>query len=164
MSLTDQQPAHEIAEVRDLGSVVAIHIAARSGESMEPRDTVTAVAGVGIVGDRYHGSRHRHVSVQSLEELAEASTALGRQIDPALTRRTVTVAKGRVPTTPGSIIELGDVRLEVVRIAAPCARMDDEIGAGARPALRRRGGAICRVVDGGQIAVGAASAGVIALS
>ncbi len=163
MTVTDHQPTDAPGTPRDLGAVVAIHIAASAGEPMTPRETVTAVAGVGIVGDRYHGSRHRHVSVQSLEELAEAATALGREIDPGLTRRTVTVETGRIPTTPGSIIEVGDVRLEVVRIAAPCARMDDEIGVGARPALRRRGGSICRIVDGGQIAVGAPARAISAL-
>ena len=44
-------------------------------------DRVRAQAGAGLVGDSYHGSRHRHVSVQSASELAESSDALGAPVD-----------------------------------------------------------------------------------
>ena len=44
--------------------------------------------------------------------------------------------------------------LEVVRVAAPCKLLDDTIGRGAQEALRRRGGSVCRVLEGGEIAVG----------
>ena len=136
-----------------LGHVIALHIAPASGDPMRAVDQSQIQAGVGIMGDRYHGSRHRHVSVQSAEELAEASTALGRPIDPAATRRTITLAHGRIPTTPGSQLLIGGVRLEVVRIAAPCAVMDDEIGRGARAALRRRAGVVCRAVSSGRVSL-----------
>ena len=113
----------------------------------------------GIVGDRYHGSKHRQVSVQSLEELAEAAVAHGGPLDPRLTRRNVTIAAGRVPREPGHRWSIGEVELEVVRDAAPCKLLDDELGEGARTAMRRRAGVICRVVQGGTIAIGAPVAG-----
>lgn len=137
-----------------LGEVVALNIAPASGEPMREVDQIQVQAGVGISGDRYHGTRHRHVSVQSAEELAEASTALGRTIDPAATRRTITLAHGRIPTTPGTVLVIGGVRLEVVRIAAPCAVMEDEVGRGARAALRRRAGVVCRAVSSGRVSLG----------
>ena len=52
--------------------VVAIHVALASRLPMRPVDRVHASAGAGLVGDRYHGTRHRHVSVQSATQLAEA--------------------------------------------------------------------------------------------
>lgn len=137
----------------ELGEVIALNVAPTSGAEMQAVTEVQVQAGVGIAGDRYHGSRHRHVSVQSAEELAEASTALGRSIEPFETRRTITLAHGRIPTTPGTELIIGGVRLEVVRIAAPCAVMDDEIGRGARAALRRRAGVVCRAVSSGRIAL-----------
>ena len=45
--------------------------------------------------------------------------------------------------------------LEVVRVAAPCKLLDDTLGRGAQEALRRRGGSIFRVLEGGEITVGA---------
>lgn len=134
--------------------VTAIHVAPASRLPMRAVGSVVAEAGVGLVGDRYHGTRHRHVSVQSAVHLDEASDRLGGAIDPGSTRRNVTISHGAVPTTPGSRIVIGAVRLEVVRIAAPCRLLDDVIGDGARDALRRRAGSICRVLAGGTISVG----------
>ena len=156
MTVTSASPSADDASrlaLPELGEVIALNIAPESGAAMEAVTEIQVQAGVGIAGDRYHGSRHRHVSVQSAEELAEASTALGRTIEPFETRRTITLAHGRIPTTPGTELVIGGVRLEVVRIAAPCAVMDDEIGRGARAALRRRAGVVCRAVSSGRIAL-----------
>jgi MOSC domain-containing protein YiiM len=108
----------------------------------------------GIVGDRYHGSRHRQVSVQSAAALAEAAELFGSDIPAALTRRNITVSAGEVPREPGALIRVGAVLLEVVRVAAPCKLLDDTIGRGAQEALRRRGGSVCRVLEGGPVSVG----------
>jgi MOSC domain-containing protein YiiM len=108
----------------------------------------------GIVGDRYHGSRHRQVSVQSAAALAEAAELFGSDIPAALTRRNITVSAGEVPREPGALIRVGPVLLEVVRVAAPCKLLDDTIGRGAQEALRRRGGSVCRVLEGGPVSVG----------
>ncbi|QIG42771.1 MOSC domain-containing protein [Nocardioides anomalus] len=121
---------------------------------MKARDAVEVETAAGIVGDRYHGSRHRQVSVQSAESIAEAEELFGAPIPLGLTRRNVTVSTGEVPRQPGSLIRLGPVLLEVVRVAAPCKLLDDTIGRGAQEALRRRGGSICRVLAGGHLAVG----------
>ncbi|MEZ5093442.1 MOSC domain-containing protein [Nocardioides sp.] len=135
-------------------TVAAIHLAPGARLPQKSVERVTAEAGKGLVGDRYHGTRHRHVSVQSAEQLAAAAEALGRPVPPAATRRNVTISHGLVPTAPGSRITLGEVELEVVRIAAPCRLLDDNLGPGGAAALRRRAGSICRVLVGGEIAVG----------
>jgi MOSC domain-containing protein YiiM len=113
-----------------------------------------AEAGKGIVGDRYHGTRHRHVSVQSAESLAAAAAAYGAEVPAELTRRNLTIDEGEVPREPGSRITIGPVVLEVVRVAAPCKLLDDTIGRGAQEALRRRAGSVCRVLVGGTLRVG----------
>lgn len=117
-------------------------------------DRVEAEAGRGLVGDRYHGTRHRHVSVQSRDDLAAASAAFGAPVPEQLTRRTLTLDHGPVPTEPGARLTVGDVVLEVVRRAAPCRVMDTELGPGAARALHGRGGEVCRVLTSGSIAVG----------
>ncbi|WP_367303760.1 MOSC domain-containing protein [Nocardioides panacis] len=121
---------------------------------MKPVDEVVVETGRGIVGDRYHGTRHRHVTLQSAERLAEAAAELGVPVLPEGTRRNVTVAGFDVPTAPGTRIRVGDVLLEVVRVAAPCRILDDEIAPGAAAALRRRAGSVCRVLAGGDLRVG----------
>ncbi|MGG5260228.1 MOSC domain-containing protein [Phycicoccus avicenniae] len=138
----------------DAPVVTAIHIAPGRRLPMRAVDAVEAEAGAGLVGDRYHGSRHRHVTVQSAEQLAEGAARLGSEVPPAGTRRNVTLSHGRVPARPGEQLRLGPVLLEVVRIAAPCRILDDEIAPGAAAALHDRAGTVFRVVEGGRIALG----------
>ena len=132
----------------------SIHVAKGSRLPMRALETAEVEAGKGIVGDRYHGTRHRHVTVQSAESLAEAAQEYGADVPPELTRRNLTVDAGVVPREPGARIMVGPVLLEVVRVAAPCRLLDDTIGRGAQDALRRRAGSVCRVLTGGTITVG----------
>lgn len=159
--------------------VVSIHVAKARRLPMRAVGSVEVEGGKGLVGDRYHGSRRRHVTVQSLEELAEAAACAtrighgaaasasaggavrpdgpdpaGSPIDPALTRRNVTLSAGRLPRTPGHRFRLGPIELEVVRDAAPCKLLDDAIGRDARLALARRAGLVCRVLCDGVLRVG----------
>lgn len=132
------------------------HIAIAPGSRLPVRSVERAEveAGKGIVGDRYHGTKHRHVSVQSAAALAEAADELGAEFEAILTRRNITISDGAIPTRPGERIRIGTVELEVVRPAAPCRLMDEEIGDGARRALSGRAGAIFRALTSGTIAVG----------
>ena len=117
--------------------------------------SVEAEAGAGLVGDRYHGSKHRHVTIQSIEALQAAADDLGRPVDPGLTRRNITVDQGPLPTRPGERMTIGSVEMEVVRIAAPCRLLDDWLGPGAMQALRSpRGGTVFRLLGSGTIRVG----------
>ena len=134
--------------------LASIHVAPATRLPMRSVERATVEAGQGIVGDRYHGTRHRHVTVQSAAALRTAAAVFGSEVPAELTRRNLTIDEGVVPTAPGSRIRIGDVLLEVVRVAAPCKLLDDTIGRGAQEALRRRGGAVFRVLEGGRIAVG----------
>ena len=135
-------------------TVAALHVAPGSRLPTRSVPSVSVETAAGIVGDRYHGSRHRQVSVQSASSLAEAAERFGAAIPAGLTRRNVTVSSGDVPREPGALIRIGPVLLEVVRVAAPCKLLDDTIGRGAQEALRRRAGSICRVLEGGEVSVG----------
>jgi len=134
--------------------VTAIHIAPASRLPTRAVASAQVEAGLGIVGDRYHGTKHRHVTVQSQTALDAATEDLGSPVEPGGTRRNITISHGDVATTPGERLRIGDVDLEVVRVAAPCKLLDDVIGAGARTALRRRAGSVCRALSSGSIAVG----------
>ena len=134
--------------------VVEIHIA--PGRRLPTRSVsfVEAEAGRGLVGDRYHGSRHRHVTVQARDELDLAAADLGIEVASGATRRNVTVDRGPLPSRPGERLRIGPVLLEVVRVAAPCRLLDDGIGPGAAAALRRRAGTVFQILESGTIAVG----------
>ena len=135
-------------------TVAAIAVAPASRLPMRYVERVEAEAGKGLVGDRYHGTRHRHVTVQSQADLDAAAAEAGAPIEPAGTRRNVTISHGEVPTAPGARVRIGDVELEVVRRMPPCRVLDDTVGHDARVALAGRGGSVFRVLSGGTIAVG----------
>ena len=148
MSLVVVEPA------TSLGEVVSIHVApARRVPTRSVREGV-AEAGAGLVGDRYHGSRHRHVTIQSAPDLEAAGAALGSVVEPGATRRNLTVSGGPVPGRPGTRVRVGEVLLEVVRPAAPCRLLDDWIAPGAMKAMHARGGAVLRILEGGRLQVG----------
>lgn len=134
--------------------VLEIHVA--PGRRLPTRSvpSVEAEAGRGLVGDRYHGSKHRHVTVQARDELDLAAADLGADVPSGLTRRNITVDHGPLPSRPGELLRIGPVLLEVVRVAAPCRILDDEIGRGAAAALRRRAGTVFRILESGTIRVG----------
>ena len=134
--------------------VSSLHVAKGRRLPMKAVDNVEVETARGIVGDRYHGSKHRQVSVQSLDDLLVAADLFGSPIPPGLTRRNITVTGGSIPRDPGAIVRIGEVVLEVVRVAAPCKLLDDTIGAGAQHALRHRGGSVCRVLEGGVVEIG----------
>lgn len=138
-------------------TVVSIHIAPADACRRLPTTSVASVeaeAGAGLVGDRYHGSRHRHVTVQSSAALRAAAVDLGRPVEAGLTRRNITISGGEIPTSPGTRMNIGEVELEVVRIAAPCRLLDDGLGPGAARALHNRGGTVFRLLSSGTIRVG----------
>ncbi|MBJ7531073.1 MAG: hypothetical protein JHD04_16315, partial [Nocardioides sp.] len=82
--------------------VTELWVAPERHAPMEPRRCVEVEAGAGVVGDRWHGTRHRHVTLQSADALLEAAEALGAPVPASATRRTVTVSHGVVPTDPGA--------------------------------------------------------------
>lgn len=135
-------------------TVVSIHIAPGRRIPTKSVPSVEAQAGAGLVGDRYHGTRHRHVTVQSAPALQAAAAELGRPVEAGLTRRNLTLSGGEIPTKPGTRVAIGEVLLEVVRIAAPCRLLDDGLGPGAARALHNRGGTVFRLLTSGTIAVG----------
>ncbi len=134
--------------------VTAISIALATRLPMRDIERVHAEAGAGLVGDRYHGSRHRHVSVQSATELAESAERLGAPVPHDRTRRNLTLSHGGVAKRPGTRVRVGGALLEVVRPSPPCRIMDDTVGPGAARAMHDRGGSIFRVLESGDIAVG----------
>lgn len=135
-------------------TVTGLQIALASRLPMRAHDSIMIEAGAGIVGDRYHGTRHRHVTLQSTGELAAAEEEHGRPIDPLLTRRNVTTDAESVPRKPGTRVRLGDVELEVVRDAAPCKLLEDTLGRDARLALHKRAGVILRALTSGTVRIG----------
>lgn len=142
-----------------MSTVVALQTALAARMDMRSTDEIEILDGHGITGDRYENARHRQVTVQSLEEIAEAEAEIGRELEAIHTRRNITVDTGKLERTPGARIKLGSdehgwVELEVVRDAAPCKLLEDNLGRDAKLALHKRAGVVYRTISGGNIRLG----------
>jgi MOSC domain-containing protein YiiM len=133
---------------------------ARDGAADVPTmdaDRVEAVAGKGIVGDRFFGkAAHMDAAITLLA--VEALEAMAAELDvdpfdPLLTRRNVVLRGAQLAPLVGQEFALesgGDtVRLRAGRPAHPCAWMDRVLAPGAHAAMRGRGGVRCQPLTDG---------------
>lgn len=137
----------------------------RPSDPDELRDRVELRAGLGIVGDRYFGSRaHVHASITliALESLEAVGEALDVSVDPVATRRNVFLRGADAEALRGEPFSLespgagGPVRFRGYRAANPCAWMDHEVAPGAFRAMRGRGGVRCDPESDGVLTLGPA--------
>jgi MOSC domain-containing protein YiiM len=139
------------------------------------RERIRVRAGLGVEGDRYFGhAAHRHAAVTVLDAdaLDAVAAAIGADaLDPLPTRRNIVlrgfavdelaIRRGSDGTTVGGAVfsldsGQGPLRFRAHRPASPCRWMDAELGAGAWPAMRGRGGVRCEPLDDGELRVGPA--------
>jgi len=110
----------------------------------------------GIGGDFRGRPGRRQVTVLSQEAWQAACAVLGTAL-PWTTRRANLLIEGLSfgPGSVGSILQVGDIQLEITGETDPCERMT-EAHAGLREALTPdwRGGVCCRVLTEGRITVG----------
>ena len=146
------------------GTVEAIHTALASGVPMVPRDRVVAIAGVGLEGDRYatrngHWSANlgvdRDITLVEAEVIEDLAATDGIVLTPGQTRRNVTTRGIRLNDLVGRRFRVGDAVCEGTRLCEPCQYLTDLL---AQPILRplvHRAGLRARIVEGGDIAIGA---------
>ena len=142
------------------GKVVWIGIRPASRIAMQTRESVAAIAGRGLAGDRAADKARpdspRQVTLIQAEHLHSIASYLRRDaIDPALVRRNIVVSGINLLALKGHIFRLGDARLEITGDCQPCSRMETQLGAGGYNAMRGHGGMTARVLESGLIEVGA---------
>ena len=127
---------------------------------METLDSGRISVELGLEGD-HRGVRKagkdpkRQVTLLTREAWDAACADLGRAVPWTFRRSNLLVESLELPRTPGTIIAIGDVRLEMTTEIDPCQRMDEQ-APGLQAALTPdwRGGVGCRVLSGGEVAVG----------
>jgi len=126
-------------------------------------EAVTAVTGVGLVGDRYvGGSGKRGVTLIQAEHLPAIAALSGHaSVSPAWLRRNVVVSGLPLIALKGRRFRIGDVLLEGTDECDPCSNMEQALGPGGYNAMRGHGGLCARIVEGGTFRIGDA---VIALT
>lgn len=157
------QPASE-PPTPTTGTVVAIHVAPGGGEPMVGRDRVRAIAGVGLVGDRYatrtgHWSADprvdRDITLIEAEVVEDLEASEGIVLGPGESRRNITTRGIRLNELVGRRFRVGDAICEGTRLCEPCQYLTDLLGKPVLKPLVHRAGLRAHIVEGGEIAVGA---------
>ena len=144
-----------------MGHVEHIHIAPAEGAPVQSVSEIEAVAGVGLIGDRYATSEHGDdydggqdltlVEAEALERLAAED---GIQLEPGATRRNVTTRGISLNDLVGKTFSVGGVMARGVELCEPCNHLQSMVG---RPILRplaHRAGLRAQLLSSGTIRVG----------
>jgi MOSC domain-containing protein YiiM len=122
------------------------------------------VTAAGVEGDRqrdlrYHGGPERAVSLYSVENIRGLRDE-GHQIDVGTTGENLTVAGLDWATLgPGTLLNVGPVRLEITKHAHPCSNIEGSFAGGAIARMSDRvhpgwSRLYARVLEGGRVKVG----------
>jgi len=132
--------------------VVAIHLGAPDMPELEPVDSVAAVAGKGLEGDRhFHELGAKPGQALTLVE-EEAVEDVG--LPPGGTRRQVTVRGVRLNELIGKRFRVGEVECYGVELCEPCLHLEKLTRPGIIKDLAHRAGINADILTDGTISVG----------
>jgi MOSC domain-containing protein YiiM len=139
------------------GRVEGIYIAAEHGDAPEPVDSVRALAGRGLEGNRYFFDEAAPGTALTLIA-AEAVEAMegehGISIEPREARRNVVTRGIDVNELVGKRFRVGDVECHGVALCEPCAGLQGMTKPGVLKGLAHRGGLNADILSDGDINVG----------
>ncbi len=146
-----------------MGRVVGVYLAEAGGRPMRSVQTAVAVAGQGLVGDRYQTGTgqwcydrrlYDDVTLIAVEALDAASAEHGVHLQGGVARRNLQTRGVDLQALVGRHFHLGEVMLRGNRPCEPCRYLDRLTGQPAKAALAGRGGLRATVITGGVLRVG----------
>lgn len=142
----------------EAGKVEAIYLAAEHGETPEPVERVSAIAGRGLVGDRYFhengaaaGRALTLIQVEALDALADET---GIRLAPGASRRQVHTSGIDLNALVGKRFSVGEVECLAVELCEPCRHLESLTQPGVIKGLTHRCGLNADLLTDGEISVG----------
>lgn len=118
----------------------------------------SAEEGTGLAGDHHakKGKSKREVTLIQAEHFPVIASILGQKepVEPALLRRNIVVSGISLLALKDQRFRIGQAVFEGSGPAAPCSRMEENLGPGGYNAMRGHGGITARVINAGVISVG----------
>lgn len=149
------------------GRLDAIYLRPARGVACIEANSVIAITGQGLTGDRSANTpsrnplgSNRQVTLIQAEHIAVIAAFLNKPVNAAWLRRNLVIsginllaAKSLFRDQPMQLC-IGDVLLEITGPCEPCSKMETVLGKGAYNAMRGHGGVNARVVVGGELKLG----------
>lgn len=144
------------------GELLNIHIAQEGGAEMQSLKSATLLAGEGIKGDRYATGKGKYSPMPDIREvtLIETETLEALRRDHAIElsvdehRRNLTTRDVPLNHLVGLRFRVGNTVLEGGRLNTPCRYLELLTGKTVCDLMEHRSGLNCRVIEGGEIAIG----------
>jgi MOSC domain-containing protein YiiM len=133
-------------------TVEAIHLGAAQVAELWTVESVRAVAGKGLEGDRHF--HEEGASPGQALTLVEAEVVEEVGLAPGETRRQLTVRGVKLNDLVGKRFRVGDVECFGVELCEPCLHLEELTRPGIINALVHRAGINADIVSGGTIRVG----------
>ncbi|MSQ96645.1 MAG: MOSC domain-containing protein [Gemmataceae bacterium] len=146
------------------GQLIGIYIAPHKAKDLQPIDKVEAVAGRGLVGDRYYlkdgtysaqDGPDREVTLIEAEALEGLTREYEITLQPFQARRNLLTWGVPLNHLVGKTFNVGPVVLRGIRLCEPCGHLEKLTCKGVEKGLIHRGGLRAQVVTGGVLSVGA---------
>jgi len=150
------------------GKVEHIHIAPAAGSPMQSLESVEAVAGEGLTGDRYArrdgfwkggvrkdgGEESRDITLIEAEEMDRLASESGIALAPGESRRNLTTRGIRLNELVGKEFWIGGVLARATELCEPCTHLVALTGKPLLKPLTHRAGLRADLLSGGRITVG----------
>ena len=145
------------------GTVVAIHLAGKATRPLEAVQSVKAIAGHGLEGDRYCRSEgtfskkpgpDRELTLIESEALEALVRDYGVELASGENRRNITTRGVPLNHLVGREFRIGEVRARGLRLCEPCSHLENLTGKELISGLKHRGGLRAQILTTGVIHVG----------
>jgi steroid delta-isomerase-like uncharacterized protein len=145
------------------GSVISIHKTPAAGAPIESAESVRAVAGQGLEGDRYFTKQGtysatpgavRDVTLIESEAVEAMNAKLGTAFAPGEMRRNIVTRSVALNHFVGHEFCVGEVRLRGEQLCQPCTYLESLTQVGVKAAMQHRCGLRAEILIGGTIRPG----------
>ncbi len=145
------------------GTLEGIFVAEHKGEALRSLEAVEAVAGQGLLGDRYYrragtfskpGHADREVTLIEIEAIEALEREGDLRVQPGQARRNLVTRGVPLNHLVGREFAVGPVRLRGIRLCEPCGHLEALTVKGIQQGLCHRGGLRAQVVQGGIVRAG----------
>src|SRR5438067_2589362 len=139
-----------------MGQVEAIYITADHGELPRAVESVQAIAGKGLEGNRYFdaGDPARELTLIEAEALEALAAEHGIELDGASSRRNVLTRDVRLNDLVGKGFRVGELECRGIELCEPCAHLQSMTKPGVIDGLVHRAGINAEIIVGGELRPG----------
>ncbi len=139
-----------------MGQVEAIYISPEHGELPHEVDSVRAIAGKGLEGNRYfdQGNPARELTLIEAEALEALAAEHGIDLDAASSRRNVLTRGVRLNDLVDRRFRVGELECRGIELCEPCLHLQSMTQPGVIDGLVHRAGLNAEILVGGELKPG----------